>query len=156
MWARYPEYNRTYATGTGGRHLCDLLVPASAAAVDTVMWNLLADADPVPERKAAAMAFAKQQLWATDTDRIGNASGAVPPFPVLRLIGKSAFVTRPKLLDYTVDRKELLMRSNEIFGWLGSGELNVSIDKYFDLDNAPEGHKYLESGASKGKVLFKC
>ena len=86
----------------------------------------------------------------------GNASGAVPPFPVLRLIGKSAFVTRPKLLDYTVDRKELLMRSNEIFGWLGSGELNVSIDKYFDLDNAPEGHKYLESGASKGKVLFKC
>jgi NADPH2:quinone reductase len=86
----------------------------------------------------------------------GNASGAVPPFPVLRLIGKSAFVTRPKLLDYTVDRKELLMRSNEIFGWLGSGELNVSIDKYFDLDNAPEGHNYLESGASKGKVLFKC
>ena len=52
----------------------------------------------------------------------GNASGAVPPFPVLRLIGKSAFVTRPKLLDYPVDRKELLMRSNEIFGWLGSGE----------------------------------
>ena len=76
MWARYPEYNRTYATGTGGRHPCDLLVPASAAAVDTVMWNLLADADPVPERKAAAMAFAMQQLWVTDTDRIGNASGA--------------------------------------------------------------------------------
>lgn len=24
----------------------------------------------------------------------GNASGAVPPFPVLRLIGKSAYVTR--------------------------------------------------------------
>ena len=33
--------------------------------------------------------------------------------------------------------------------WGGTGE-------YFDLDNAPEGHKYLESGASKGKVLFKC
>jgi len=31
----------------------------------------------------------------------GNASGAVPAFPVLKLIGKSAFVTRPKLLDYT-------------------------------------------------------
>merc|ERR1740117_2714039 len=40
----------------------------------------------------------------------GNASGAVPPFPVLRLIGKSAYVTRPKLLDYTVDRKEMLCR----------------------------------------------
>ena len=33
----------------------------------------------------------------------GNASGAVPAFPVLKLIGKSAFVTRPKLLDYTGD-----------------------------------------------------
>merc|ERR1719460_1905913 len=59
----------------------------------------------------------------------GNASGAVPPFPVLRLIKKSAFVTRPKLLDYVADRKELLARSEEVFGWLKSGELSVSIDK---------------------------
>lgn len=53
----------------------------------------------------------------------GNASGAVPAFPVLRLIGKSAYVTRPKLLDYTVDREELVWRANEIFGWLGEGKL---------------------------------
>ncbi|GMI30833.1 hypothetical protein TeGR_g13089, partial [Tetraparma gracilis] len=45
----------------------------------------------------------------------GNASGAVPAFPVLRLIGKSAFVTRPKLLDYTATRDEMLYRSGEIF-----------------------------------------
>ena len=37
----------------------------------------------------------------------GNASGAVPAFPVLKLIGKSAFVCRPKLLDYTATRAEL-------------------------------------------------
>jgi hypothetical protein len=51
----------------------------------------------------------------------GNASGAVPAFPVLRLIGKSAFVTRPKLLDYTATRDEMLYRSGEIFvrGWRG-------------------------------------
>merc|ERR1712094_58329 len=55
--------------------------------------------------------------------------GAVPPFPVLRLIKKSAFVTRPKLLDYVGKRDELLMRAEEIFGWLKSGELTVSIDK---------------------------
>jgi len=85
----------------------------------------------------------------------GNASGAVPAFPVLRLIGKSAFVTRPKLLDYTVDRAELLSRAEEIFGWLKEGKLNVSVDTTFPLDEAPEGHKYLESGASKGKVLYE-
>lgn len=38
----------------------------------------------------------------------GNASGAVPAFPVLRLIKKSAFTTRPKLLDYVATRDELL------------------------------------------------
>jgi NADPH2:quinone reductase len=85
----------------------------------------------------------------------GNASGAVPAFPVLRLIGKSAFVTRPKLLDYTVNREELLMRANEIFGWLGSGELKVSVDRTFPLTAPPEAHKYLEAGKSKGKVLYQ-
>ena len=85
----------------------------------------------------------------------GNASGAVPAFPVLRLIGKSAYVTRPKLLDYTVTRDELVWRANEIFGWLDSGKLHVSVDTTFPLDQAAEGHKYLEAGKSKGKVLYK-
>ena len=53
------------------------------------------------------LGFAQLQMGADlglSPRAFGNASGAVPPFPVLRLIGKSAFVTRPKLLDYTVDR----------------------------------------------------
>ena len=85
----------------------------------------------------------------------GNASGAVPAFPVLRLIGKSAFVCRPKLLDYTRDRAELDYRADQVFGWLKDGQLKVSVDATFPLDEAPEGHKYLEAGKSKGKVLFK-
>jgi NADPH2:quinone reductase len=85
----------------------------------------------------------------------GNASGAVPAFPVLRLIGKSAYVTRPKLLDYTVTRDELVWRANEIFGWLKEGKLQVSVDTVFPLDQAAEGHLYLEAGKSKGKVLYE-
>ena len=85
----------------------------------------------------------------------GNASGAVPAFPVLRLIAKSAYVTRPKLLDYTVDREELVWRSSEVFGWLKDGKLKVSVDTTFPLDEAAEGHLYLEAGKSKGKVLYK-
>lgn len=85
----------------------------------------------------------------------GNASGAVPAFPVLRLIGKSAYVTRPKLLDYTVTREELVWRAGEVFGWLEEGKLHVSVDTSFPLDQAAEGHKYLEAGKSKGKVLYK-
>ena len=41
---------------------------------------------------------------------------------------------RPKLLDYTTDRQEMLYRSNEIFKWLGDGKLKVSVDKVFALD----------------------
>merc|ERR1712070_148665 len=50
----------------------------------------------------------------------GNASGAVPAFPPIRLIKKSAFLTRPKLLDYVSTREELMMRADEIFGWCAS------------------------------------
>jgi NADPH2:quinone reductase len=85
----------------------------------------------------------------------GNASGAVPAFPVLRLIGKSAYVTRPKLLDYTTTREELVSRANDIFGWLKDGKLKVSVDTCFPLDQAAEGHIYLEAGKSKGKVLYE-
>jgi len=85
----------------------------------------------------------------------GNASGAVPAFPPIRLIKKSAFLTRPKLLDYTTTREELMMRADEIFGWVASGEINVGIDRTFDLSDAVAGHKFLESGASKGKVIYK-
>lgn len=84
----------------------------------------------------------------------GNASGAVPAFPVLRLIGKSAYVTRPKLLDYTTCREELVSRADDVFGWLKEGKLNVSVDTTFPLDQAAEGHLYLEAGKSKGKVLY--
>ncbi|KAH8070793.1 hypothetical protein JL721_4705 [Aureococcus anophagefferens] len=85
----------------------------------------------------------------------GNASGAVPAYPPLRHIAKSSFMCRPKLLDYTRNREELLYRSNEIMGWLKSGQLKVTVDTAFPLDDAADGHKYLESGASTGKVLYK-
>ena len=57
----------------------------------------------------------------------GNASGAVPAFPPLRLINKSGFLTRPKLNDYTVTREELLQRANDIYGWIHSGDLKVAV-----------------------------
>jgi NADPH2:quinone reductase len=85
----------------------------------------------------------------------GNASGAVPAFPPLRLINKSGFLTRPKLNDYTVTREELLQRANDIYGWIHSGDLKVAVDRCFPLEQAVEGHDYLEAGKSRGKVLYE-
>jgi NADPH2:quinone reductase len=85
----------------------------------------------------------------------GNASGAVPAFPVLRLIAKSAYTTRPKLLDYTTNRAKLVSRADEIFGWLQEGKLKVSVDTSFPLEQAAGGHMYLKAGRSKENVLYK-
>ena len=85
----------------------------------------------------------------------GNASGPVEPFPLLRLTKKSAFVTRPKLLDYTSNRKELLERIDEIFAWVQDGSLKIGIDQVFDLKDASLAHQYIESGKTKGKLLLK-
>lgn len=84
----------------------------------------------------------------------GNASGAVPPVTPLKLIGKSAFMCRPKLLDYTVTRDELIWRSSDVFKWIADGRLKVSVDKTFSLDEATDGHLYIEAGKSTGKVLY--
>jgi hypothetical protein len=34
-------------------------------------------------------------------------------------------LTRPKLLDYTVDRAEMLYRAGDIFNWIKEGRLKV-------------------------------
>lgn len=85
----------------------------------------------------------------------GNASGAVPAFPVLRLLPKSAYMTRPKLGDYVATREELLERTDEVFGWVRDGKLKIVVDRVFDLNDAAKGHQYLEDGKSKGKILYK-
>jgi NADPH2:quinone reductase len=95
--------------------------------------------------------LAQRGIWIT----FGNASGAVPPLSVLRLTAKSAFCTRPKLGNYIATRDELNTRTSDVFRWIASGELKVSVDQVFPLDQASEGQLYLESGQSKGKILFQ-
>lgn len=95
--------------------------------------------------------LATRGIWIT----FGNASGPVPDFKLLRLTPKSAFVTRPKLGDYTSTREELNARASQVFQWVQEKKLNVSVDRIFGLDDAAQGHLYLEAGQSKGKILFE-
>ncbi len=85
----------------------------------------------------------------------GASSGAVPPFNLAILAGKgSLFVTRPSLAHYTIDRKELLQRANDLFNWITSGELKLRISQTFPLAEAAEAHRQLESRKTTGKVLL--
>ena len=85
----------------------------------------------------------------------GAASGAVPPFDLIRLstLG-SLFVTRPTLKDYFASRDELLQRSGDIFRWVADGSLKLHIDHNYPLAEAARAHRELESRATTGKLLL--
>jgi NADPH2:quinone reductase len=85
----------------------------------------------------------------------GNASGAVPPISLLRLAPMSGFCTRPKLFDYVATRNELEKRCRDVFEWVKAGDIKVTIDKIYPLEQASDGHTYLESGLSRGKILYR-
>ena len=85
----------------------------------------------------------------------GNASGAVPPFAPLVLSQKgSLFFTRPTLAHYTLTPAELRARSDDLFGWIARGELQVRIGATFALLAAADAHRALEGRATTGKVLL--
>jgi NADPH2:quinone reductase len=85
----------------------------------------------------------------------GQSSGPVPPFDLGQLATKgSLFVTRPTLLHYMRDRKELLERSGDLFKWIAAGELKLRIDRTLPLAEAAEAHRLLESRKTTGKVLL--
>lgn len=85
----------------------------------------------------------------------GAASGPVPPFDPQQLLPHgSLFLTRPTLGDYSADREELLWRAGDVLSWMGTGELNVRIDRTFPLAEAAGAHRYIEGRRTKGKLLL--
>ena len=85
----------------------------------------------------------------------GAASGPVPPFDLQRLNpAGSLFVTRPSIGHYTRDRAELTGRTDELFGWIGSGQLTVHVGGRYPLAEARRAHDDLEGRRTTGKLLL--
>ncbi|MGC9468118.1 MAG: quinone oxidoreductase family protein [Anaerolineae bacterium] len=85
----------------------------------------------------------------------GQASGPVEPLDPQVLNRKgSLFLTRPTLGDYIATRDELERRTSDLFAWMADGELKVSIDRAFPLEEAAAAHRYVEGRKTQGKVLL--
>jgi NADPH2:quinone reductase len=85
----------------------------------------------------------------------GGASGAVPPFDLIKLSQKgSLFLTRPTLGHYISTREELEWRAGEVMGWVGSGKLKISVGHTYKLSEATKAHQDLEGRKTTGKVLL--
>jgi NADPH2:quinone reductase len=86
----------------------------------------------------------------------GGASGAVPPFDLIKLSQKgSLYITRPTLGHYTATREELEWRAGEVMQWIVDGDLNLRIHHVYSLDEAQQAHRDLEGRKTTGKLLLK-
>jgi NADPH2:quinone reductase len=86
---------------------------------------------------------------------LGTASGAVEPFdpPTLMRHG-SIFITRPAMADYIADPAEKDELVQFLFAQLSSGAVNVSIGQRWQLNQAVEAHRAMESGSTVGSSIF--
>lgn len=85
----------------------------------------------------------------------GGSSGPVAPLDPLVLSHKgSLYVHRPRLWDFVRTRDELVARTTELFDWVRSGELKVTVAAEFPLCEAPAAHALLVSREAAGKILL--
>ncbi len=85
----------------------------------------------------------------------GGASGAVPPFDLIRLSTMgSLYVTRPTLKDYVATRADLEQRARDVFRWVEDGSLKLRIAHTYPLAQAAAAHRDLEGRKTTGKLLL--
>jgi NADPH2:quinone reductase len=85
----------------------------------------------------------------------GGASGAVPPFDLIRLSTMgSLYVTRPTLKDYVATRADLETRANDVFNGVVNGTLKLRLEYTYPLADAAHAHRDLESRKTTGKLLL--
>jgi NADPH:quinone reductase len=86
----------------------------------------------------------------------GGASGAVPPFDLIRLSTMgSLFVTRPTLGHYIATRADLEARAGDVFRWVADGSLKLRIEHTYALRDAAQAQRDLESRQTTGKLLLR-
>lgn len=86
----------------------------------------------------------------------GGASGAVPPFDLIKLSQKgSLYITRPTLGHYTATREELEWRANDVLQMIVRGALKLRIHNVYPLEEAQQAHRDLEGRKTTGKLLLK-
>jgi NADPH2:quinone reductase len=85
----------------------------------------------------------------------GGASGAVPPFDLVRLSQKgSLYITRPTLVNYIASHEELQTRAADVFRMIAAGKLKLRVGHKYPLGDAQQAHRDLEARTTTGKNLL--
>ena len=85
----------------------------------------------------------------------GNASGPADPFPPNLLAQKgSLFLTRPTLFHYIATRTELEQSATDLFEMVLSGKVKVEVSQRYELKDAAQAHRDLESRKTTGSTIL--
>jgi NADPH2:quinone reductase len=85
----------------------------------------------------------------------GQSSGLVPPFDLGILGAKgSLFLTRPSLMTYTAQRKDLLEHAGDLFEVVKSGAVKIEIQQSYPLSEAGRAHQDLEARKTTGSTIL--
>jgi NADPH2:quinone reductase len=86
----------------------------------------------------------------------GNASGPVPPFPLLLLTQKgSLYATRPTLNTHIAKREDLLAISSDLFQVVQSGAVKIPVHHTYQLRDAAQAHRDLEGRKTTGSIVLE-
>jgi NADPH2:quinone reductase len=86
---------------------------------------------------------------------VGTASGPVPPLnPQLLAMKGSLYLTRPALADYICDPAEKAELAAELFDHVGAGRIRIEINQRYELEDAAQAHRDLESRKTTGSSVF--
>jgi NADPH2:quinone reductase len=77
-----------------------------------------------------------------------------PPSISVAALPRSILIGFPKFSDHIVTRDMLLASVNELFDWVRSGDLKVTIGQRYPLSEAARAHSDLASRRSIGKLLL--
>lgn len=85
----------------------------------------------------------------------GQASGPVGPIdPGLLAAKGSLFLTRPSLMTYTAQRRDLLAHAEDLFDVVQRGAVKVDVRQTYPLADAARAHRDLEARRTTGSSVF--
>ncbi|KAG2022706.1 alcohol dehydrogenase [Coprinopsis cinerea AmutBmut pab1-1] len=88
---------------------------------------------------------------------LGNASGAVEPFSLLRLVQKNVKILRPTMTNYVFTAEEAEHYGSRLFKEVANGDLKINIFKEypFTAEGVKQAQSDLTGRKTTGKLLIK-
>ena len=86
----------------------------------------------------------------------GHVSGPPDPVDIIQDLGRrgSLFITRPAIMHYVAKRSDLEWTAGDLFKAIGDGILDANINYEYQLKDAVQAHKAIESGKTLGATVL--